>query len=399
MLPRGFIYHQMKKEEIYQRLGRAVLLPAKKGTKIVSKRSWQKVTYATTMKPAYQNELARGNIAVLLGEPSNNLVSIDFDDEQSLAHFLSNNPQMETTLRTKGKKGGNIWLRMKGEYPEKCVHFKYGNNGGGEWRGGGCYTLISGKHPEGMEYRITNDQPVLEISFSDLNWKKFKGMSEPCPIDTIDTIDYTDTTDYTEERREKKGKTTFSQKVIKATKAREQLKSNLLLDQYYKLYIETKFTPSQGERNSQLVAMVTFLFRAVSEQITISLVNYFYDINQDIFIDTRSQHEKEALSHIRATRETWLDSLSKKERQLYDEASQASKHHETAFRVCRELADKDSNFYLSYKQLGDRIGIDSTQAGRILKQFIPLGILTMITKGTQHSKKGAGKATSYRWLL
>jgi hypothetical protein len=52
--------------------------------------------------------------------------------------------------------------------------------------------------------------------------------------------------------------------------------------------------------------------------------------------------------------------------------SQASKHHENAFRVCRELAGEDSNFYLSYKQLGDRIGIDSTQAGRILRQFIPL---------------------------
>lgn len=70
----------------------------------------------------------------------------------------------------------------------------------------------------------------------------------------------------------------------------------------------------------------------------------------------------------------------------------------SAFRVCRELADEDSSFYLSYKQLGDRIGIDSTQAGRILKQFIPLGILAIVTKGTQHSKRGAGK-TSYRWIF
>jgi hypothetical protein len=199
----------------------------------------------------------------------------------------------------------------------------------------------------------------------------------------------------------------LTDEIKNAALAQNELNNNPRLAKLYRRYIDRKFTPQQGERNNQLVAMTTFIFRATSEETTAALVLFFYDLNQDIFSDSRETHENEMRSHLEATRQTWLDSLNTAERNRYADLAEVSQHHTNAFRVCRELADNDGRFFLSTAQMEERIGIDRQIASRILRQFAGLGIIQVTEKGTQNKaieKEGGkivmrGKATTYRWLL
>ena len=104
---------------------KAVLLPIREGKKYPIMKSWQKTTFENTQKPAYQEDLqSYENTGIILGNPSQNLVSIDFDDPIVGESFLLRNPWHSRTLRTNSKRGFNLWLIMEGSYPEKCIDLK-----------------------------------------------------------------------------------------------------------------------------------------------------------------------------------------------------------------------------------------------------------------------------------
>jgi len=153
--------------------------------------------------------------------------------------------------------------------------------------------------------------------------------------------------------------------------------------------------------------MTTFLFRATSEETAAALILFYYDINQDVFSDSREMHENEMRRHLEATRRTWLESMGEEEKSRYTELAEISQNHAAAFRVCRELPREEGIFFLSSAELGKRIDLDGQQANRYLKQMAILRIIEVAKKGTQHQvieKDGKkvvkpGKATTYRWLL
>ena len=60
------------------------------------------------------------NIAVYLGKASDGLCAIDFDADEDLAAFLTINPKLVNTTRSRGSRGGMVWLRIQGDYPESC---------------------------------------------------------------------------------------------------------------------------------------------------------------------------------------------------------------------------------------------------------------------------------------
>lgn len=156
----------------------------------------------------------------------------------------------------------------------------------------------------------------------------------------------------------------------------------------------------QGERNSQLVAMVTFLAHNVSKEIAKKLTDYFYLTNAEIFINSFERHQYEAQSHLDTVLEGWSLSLNEAENTILTGVKEP---HLTAARICKTLAALEIKdfapplFYLSQKKLGDRLGVEPKVAGRILTAFVGQGLLKVITPGTQHSKAGPGKATVYRW--
>ncbi|MDB4781940.1 bifunctional DNA primase/polymerase [Akkermansiaceae bacterium] len=164
----------MKKDPqtILRALGRnAVLLPIREGTKATMVKGWPEKTFEDTQIPSYQNLLEGASaIGVSLGAPSGGLCSIDFDCEEAMRAFLRVNPFLEETLRTKGRRGANLWVAITGNTPS-LTHFKdaSGNNIG-EWRSDRSYTIISGKHPNGVEYQTVVATKPLEIAFEEIKW-------------------------------------------------------------------------------------------------------------------------------------------------------------------------------------------------------------------------------------
>jgi hypothetical protein len=89
----------------------AVLLVAwprgKKGCKGVK---WSQVTAQDMMDPAYLDELAEGNIGVILGPASGGIASIDIDDDQGAEEFLALNCYELFSDRKNGRIGVGRFL-------------------------------------------------------------------------------------------------------------------------------------------------------------------------------------------------------------------------------------------------------------------------------------------------
>jgi P4 family phage/plasmid primase-like protien len=106
------------------------------------------------------------NVAVYLGKASGGLCAIDFDRDEDLTAFLAANPVLSATTQSRGSRGGMLWLRMNGDYPESCSpsdkHF--------EWRADKRLSTIYGRHPAGMDYVLVRDAPPAVLAFADITW-------------------------------------------------------------------------------------------------------------------------------------------------------------------------------------------------------------------------------------
>ena len=142
-------------------------VPCIHGTKMPAVTYTQR-PFEATQTPAYRHALASGefNIAVYLGQMSGGLCALDFDQDEDLAAFLAVNPALAATTRSRGSRGGMIWLRVQGEYPESCnpahKHF--------EWRANGRLSTIYGRHPQGMDYTLRVAAPPVAVAFADIVW-------------------------------------------------------------------------------------------------------------------------------------------------------------------------------------------------------------------------------------
>jgi hypothetical protein len=150
------------------------LLPLPFGKKGPDWSDWQSTTFERTQEPDYQAGLnaakqRKGNIGVLLIE---RLVAIDIDSDEFVDGFLALNPALSETLRSKGVRGCQLWLRMVRDYPEKIFKLrKRDGTSWGEWRGGGgAQSVIAGQHPSGSRYQRIVAKPVIEIAFDDIVW-------------------------------------------------------------------------------------------------------------------------------------------------------------------------------------------------------------------------------------
>jgi P4 family phage/plasmid primase-like protien len=164
--------------QLCQLLGKdATLIPIKRGQKNPVDKGWQATTVERMSEPQYLQRLLKGNIGVLQGKPSNGHCSIDIDNDADAEKFLDLNPQLKTTLQSRGARGRNIWVRITGEYPAltKLFHDEVRGDPGepkpwGEWRSTGGQTVIYGKHPSGCDYQILNEAKPVEIRFDSIVW-------------------------------------------------------------------------------------------------------------------------------------------------------------------------------------------------------------------------------------
>jgi P4 family phage/plasmid primase-like protien len=125
-------------------------------------------SFEGTQSDAYRAvlNLPQVNLAVYLGQASGGLCAIDFDADADLDAFLALNPKLAATTRSRGSRGGMLWLRIEGEYPESCnpehKHF--------EWRANQRLSTIHGRHPAGMDYTLIVETPPLAVKFADIVW-------------------------------------------------------------------------------------------------------------------------------------------------------------------------------------------------------------------------------------
>src|SRR5262249_43097015 len=154
---------------IRELVGPAVLLLWPLGTK-ASPRKWKHLRLAD-MSDDYLAKLETNcNIGVALGKVSGGLVTIDFDQDEPADYFLKANPLLANTLRTRARRGCNIWIRCTDDFPVSC---KLRNSAGqeiGEWRADGCQTIISGMHPDGMLYQFVVEKPVIAVRYDAIIW-------------------------------------------------------------------------------------------------------------------------------------------------------------------------------------------------------------------------------------
>jgi hypothetical protein len=169
---------------LYTIFGNAVFLVVPKGTKRPKESAWQKISFADTQEPDYQEELERcvregGNIGVALGPASDGLYSIDLDGDDLVPDFLALNPCLEKTTRTKGKRGNQFFFRLApgSSYPNSQAAYAIRDSDGkkcGEWRCGGgglgAQSIVFGVHPGGMNYQIEVDAPPATLEFKSLEW-------------------------------------------------------------------------------------------------------------------------------------------------------------------------------------------------------------------------------------
>ena len=148
----------------------AVLLPWPSGSK-GDRRKWKHLQLADMNGASHLARLEKaGNIGVALGKVSNGLVTIDLDQANYVDAFLGANPLLATTLRTRGRRGCNIWIRCSSHYPSSQNLKNVPGTDIGEWRADGSQTIITGTHPQGMPYHFVVEHQVITMGYDAIIW-------------------------------------------------------------------------------------------------------------------------------------------------------------------------------------------------------------------------------------
>lgn len=187
--------------------GDVVLIPIPRGAKGPKIIGWQNFTPEQMNDPRYLEALnSNGNIGVLLGKGR---ATIDLDQDKFVAPFLNLNPRLRLTLRTRRKRGCNLWVRITGPYPESCKLKTATGEDFGEWRADRNQTVIFGEaidrkkgETKPTAYKIEHESSPWELPFDDIRWPEEvvlpwkQSVSNNAPVDdSVDSQDLKDLKD------------------------------------------------------------------------------------------------------------------------------------------------------------------------------------------------------------
>ncbi len=394
-------------EEILRLLGDVVLIPVYPLTKKPAVKSWQRLTHDSMRDPIYLRSFAGKNIGVVLGTASGGLCTIDSDKDADVEPFLEKNPRLRDTTRTKRVRGCNLWVFIDGDYPpSKKLPF-------GEWRADGNQTVIYGSaidkkkgEIKPTEYKFLVEVPPIHIRFDEIIFPEgcFEKQTPPAPPLRLNPESCIATFLHDCIPASLHNKPAF---VLANIKAKQDALDSLTakhpnLVRLYTALIEPRYQAQAHGRNDFIVQAVKFTYHAVAAHYVEELAGCFYDCNRAFFNDSREQHMKETKAMLESVAKTYIESLNADERGIYDALPENERE---AFRICRDLAllpepkREPLTFFLSFNQLGDRLGIYPTQAQRIMRQLESYGLLKQLKKGTRRAAGVPAEAGTYQWLL
>ncbi len=159
-------------ERIRVRLGNGVvILAVARGEKRPKLTGWEKIGLPSMDDPTYLATLNHGcNLGVSLGHISGGLCALDFDADSDADAFLAVNPSLRGAFRSRGARGCQVWVRIRGEFPASCNVKDGSDRKVCEWRADGRQSVVHGLHPDGQEYRWVVDAPPAELAFGDIHW-------------------------------------------------------------------------------------------------------------------------------------------------------------------------------------------------------------------------------------
>ena len=401
-------------EKILHLLGDVVLIPVYPLTKKPAVKSWQRLTRESMRDPVYLRSFIGKNIGVLLGKASGGLCTTDWDDDIYMELFLERNPRLRDTTRTKRVRGCNLWVFIEGRYPANTV-LKIGGKTVGEWRADNYQTVIFGSaidkkkgETKPTDYRFLNEVPPIHLRFDELVFPDgcFEtGITTPAPtpIRLNSEICITESLQNCIPASLHNNADSVLENIKASREARDLLAAkHPQLVRLYTELIEPRYQAQESARNGFIVKAVPFLYHAVAAQFVLELVGCFYDCNRALFNDPREQHMKEAKAMLESVAKTYAETLNEGERKIYDALNEQERD---AFRICRDLAllpepeREPRTFFMSFNQLGDRLGIFPMQAQRIMRQLQGYGLIVMVKKGVRRAAGVRGEAGIYQWKL
>lgn len=399
-------------EHLQQLLGPCVLIGCTGKRPIKS--NWQKIALSD-MTPQYLLGLSERNIGVSLGKASDGLVTIDFDTEEALNTFLAANPKLHETLRTRGRRGANLWIRLEGEVPPSTKLTGSDKSPVGEWRSTGNQTIISGVHPETRRpYQILVESPPTTITASQLCWPESvtptKWPFQNCGVDKHRSKEAQRSTETTDEPSPSLSSastllhhSTETRQVALDEEAAFAGKFRLGICQLYDELVGVRYRPQEGARNAFITHAVPFLMRAVTDELVLAFSQHFFRLNQMLFKDSEQEHMCETRAMLENALRGYEVLLGDEEASIYQALSEK---HKSLFRICQDLAfnvgpkaPPPPLFFLAEGELADRLNIHPQEARRSLFKFQRLLIMAIEVPGTSHSAKRRGVATQFRWLL
>lgn len=418
----------------------AVIFPVRRDKK-PGLNGWPKLTRERAGNPDFLRGFSDEcpSLGVLLGPASNHLCSVDLDSDEWLDRFLAVNPGLRGSLISRGARGGNVWVRIRGEYPKLAKLFCH-EAAVGEWRATGGYTVIAGIHPTGCEYRREGGPPV-ELQFKDIHWPDGVGLKRlarknplqnspnssaalpdctAAPLHVCTSAPLHNKNDHPQGGRVAPREPQASKSVaesgpprltaaqVLAHQAAEQTARAKLkrespgLARLYGQMVERRFEARPRERNAVIVEAVPFLYRAIAGKFVVPLLCHFYESHAPLFRDSLAQHRQEAEAMLSAVGDSFLASLSADEGALYLSLSEDQRD---TYRICRDLAALPeapagpATFFLSSDQLSLRLGCRSIEAYRLLTKFQNLPVIELVVPGTKRAAGQPCLASTYRWLL
>jgi len=354
------------------------------------KRKWKHLTL-DDMSAKYLSDIMDGNIGIALGQVSNGLCAIDLDDDKLVQPFLEANPWAANTTITKGARGCQIWVRIKGEHSPSAALKRNGKKCG-EWRADGCQSIIPPSiHPDtGNYYNFIKMLPVVGLSYNEINFPPLLQIgTDKAQIDT----DSTDTTEYLCNHKPS----------LSVPICREEIGSD---DEFYYRDLVAPFVPTEKGANHRLLfdlaRRITHLRARGSLVDESRAFAAWYDASklwtrQNKTIDEYRVEFLEALECVAADNLSmaWAGSATVN---APGAAKLTDPNNRRLAALCFHLSQraKDGVFYLSCRSVALLFEIHHTDAAKRLKMLTKpvIGLLEVVTAGTPTS----GKATRYRYI-